>query len=238
MKILIKNGRLIDPANGRDGDYDLLIEKGKVQAVDRRGRISGSGVQNAKILDAQNSVVAPGFMDMHVHFREPGFEYKETLETGCQSAAAGGFTSVAVMPNTDPVNDNRSVTDYILKKARAQGIVNVYVIGAITRQSQGQKLTDMGELREAGVIAFSDDGRPVMNSELMRRAFEYSRMFGLPCIQHSEMLDLTRGGCMNEGRVSTELGLRGMPTEAEDIMIHRDIALLEKTGGRLHVAHI
>ena len=181
---------------------------------------------------------APGFLDMHVHFREPGFEYKETIESGCESAAAGGFTTVAMMPNTNPVNDNRSITELMISQSKAHGKVQALVIGAITKGLKGETLSDMGDLKEAGVIAFSDDGRPVMNSEVMRRAFEYSRMFDLPLIQHSEILDLTHGGCMNEGQISTELGLTGMPTEVEDIMVYRDIALLEKTGGRLHVAHI
>ncbi|MFQ5449895.1 MAG: dihydroorotase [Nitrospinaceae bacterium] len=238
MKILIKNGRLIDPANGRDGRFDLLIDKGKVRAVEKRGGLQATVIEGAQVIEAGNRIVSPGFIDMHVHFREPGFEYKETIETGCRSAAAGGFTSVAVMPNTDPVNDNRSVTELILSQAREKGIVHVHPIGAITQGLRGEILSDMGDLRDAGVVAYSDDGRPVTNSELMRRAFEYSRMFGLPCIQHSEVLDLTEGGCMHEGRVSMELGLKGMPTEAEDIMVYRDIALLEKTGGRLHVAHI
>jgi len=147
-------------------------------------------------------------------------------------------TSVAVMPNKDPINDSRSITEWILSQAVSKGVVNVYAIGAITQGLKGERLSDMADLKDGGVIGFSDDGRPVMNSELMRRAFEYSRMFDLPCIQHSEVLDLTQGGSMNEGAVSTELGLKGMPTEAEDIMVYRDIALLEKTGGRLHVAHI
>ena len=175
---------------------------------------------------------------MHVHFREPGFEYKETIESGCESAAAGGFTTVAMMPNTNPVNDNRSVTEFMISQARTHGVVNALPIGAITVGLKGEKLTDMGDLKEAGVVAYSDDGRPVMNNDLMRHALEYSKMFGLPLIQHSEVLDLTAGGCMNESRVSTELGLKGMPTEGEDIMVYRDIALLEKTGGRVHVAHI
>ncbi len=236
--LLIKNGRLIDPANDRDGSFDLLIDKGTIKSVEPSGKITGSAVDKAKVIDAKGMVVAPGFIDMHVHFREPGFEYKETIETGCQSAAAGGFTSVAVMPNTHPVNDTRSVTEMILTRARQKGIVNVYPIGAISQGLKGERLSEMGDLKDAGVVAYSDDGRPVMNNELMRRAFEYSKMFGLPLIQHSEILDLTNGGCMNEGLVSTELGLKGMPREAEDIMIFRDISLLKTTEGRLHVAHI
>ena len=238
MKLIIKNGRVIDPANNLDGEYDVLIDKGLIQAVAPRGKISAKDAGSAKIIDAKDCVVAPGFMDMHVHFREPGFEYKETIETGCDSAAAGGFTTVAMMPNTDPVNDNRSVTELMISRAKAHGKIQALPIGAITRGLKGETLSDMGDLKEAGVIAFSDDGRPVMNNQVMRHALEYSRMFDLPLIQHSEILDLTKGGCMNESRVSTELGLKGMPTEAEDIMVYRDIALLEKTGGRLHVAHI
>ena len=232
--VLIKNGRVIDPANGIDEQLDLLIEKGKIKAIEPVGKIKCK----AKMIDAGGQVVAPGFIDMHVHFREPGFEYKETIESGCRSAAAGGFTTVAIMPNTNPVNDTRSVTELILAQAKACGIVRVHPIGAISQGLAGERLSEMGDLKDAGAIAFSDDGRPVMSSELMRRAFEYSRMFGLPLIQHSEILDLTEGGCMNEGAVATELGLKGMPVEAEDIMVYRDIALLKKTGGRLHVAHI
>ncbi|MCH2392784.1 MAG: dihydroorotase, partial [Nitrospinales bacterium] len=217
---------------------DLLIDKGKIKVLESPDKINIGTWEKQSIIDAKDCVVCPGLIDMHVHFREPGFEYKETIESGCQSAAAGGFTSVAVMPNTNPVNDTRSVTEHILSLAKTEGIINVYAIAAITRNLAGERLSEMADLKDAGAIAFSDDGRPVMNNELMRRAFEYSKMFKLPLIQHSEMLDLTEGGCMNEGIVSTELGLKGMPAEAEDIMVYRDIALLEKTGGRLHVAHI
>ena len=238
MTIVIKNGRVIDPANGLDEPKDLLIDKGRIKALESPGSISFDAGEKPSVIDAKGCVVCPGLIDMHVHFREPGFEYKETITSGCQSAAAGGFTSVAVMPNTNPVNDTRAVTEHILSLARTEGIINVYPIAAITQKLEGERLSEMADLKDAGAIAFSDDGRPVMNNELMRRAFEYSKMFKLPLIQHSEMLDLTEGGCMNEGMVSTELGLKGMPAEAEDIMVYRDIALLEKTGGRLHVAHI
>ena len=238
MTIVIKNGRVIDPANGLDEPKDLLIDKGRIKALESPGSISFDAGEKSSVIDAKGCVVCPGLIDMHVHFREPGFEYKETITSGCQSAAAGGFTSVAVMPNTNPVNDTRAVTEHILSLARTEDIINVYPIAAITQKLEGERLSEMADLKNAGAIAFSDDGRPVMNNELMRRAFEYSKMFKLPLIQHSEMLDLTEGGCMNEGMVSTELGLKGMPTEAEDIMVYRDIALLEKTGGRLHVAHI
>ena len=238
MTLVIKNGRVIDPANSLDEPKDLLIHKGRIKAIESPGSISFEAGEKPSVIDAKGCVVCPGLIDMHVHFREPGFEYKETITSGCQSAAAGGFTSVAVMPNTNPVNDTRAVTEYILSLARAEGIINVYPIAAITQKLEGERLSEMADLKDAGAIAFSDDGRPVMNNELMRRAFEYSKMFKLPLIQHSEMLDLTEGGCMNEGMVSTELGLKGMPAEAEDIMVYRDIALLEKTGGQLHVAHI
>ena len=238
MQTLIKNGQVIDPANQLNGPFDILINNRKIEAIEPQGNISGSKLKDVPVLDAKNCVVAPGFCDMHVHFREPGHEYKETIETGSASAAAGGFSTVAVMPNTSPVNDNRSITELIFSQAKKTNLVNVFPIGAITKGLKGESLSDMGELKEAGCIGYSDDGRPVMDSELMRRAFEYSRMFGLPCIQHSEILDLTREGCMNEGIISTELGLKGMPVEAEDIMVFRDICLLRKTGGRLHVAHI
>ncbi len=238
MTLVIKNGRFIDPANSLDEPKDILVHKGIIKAIESPGSISFDAGEKPSVIDAKGCVVCPGLIDMHVHFREPGFEYKETITSGCQSAAAGGFTSVAVMPNTNPVNDTRAVTEHILALARTEGIINVYPIAAITQKLEGERLSEMADLKNAGAIAFSDDGRPVMNNELMRRAFEYSKMFELPLIQHSEMLDLTEGGCMNEGMVSTELGLKGMPAEAEDIMVYRDIALLEKTGGRLHVAHI
>ena len=238
MTLVIKNGRVIDPVNSLDEPKDILVHKGIIKAIESPGSISFDAGEKPSVIDAKGCVVCPGLIDMHVHFREPGFEYKETITSGCQSAAAGGFTSVAVMPNTNPVNDTRAVTEHILSLARTEGIINVYPIAAITQKLEGERLSEMADLKNAGAIAFSDDGRPVMNNELMRRAFEYSKMFKLPLIQHSEMLDLTEGGCMNEGMVSTELGLKGMPAEAEDIMVYRDIALLEKTGGRLHVAHI
>ena len=238
MTIVIKNGRVIDPANGLDEPKDLLIDKGRIKALESPRSISFDAGEKPSVIDAKGCVVCPGLIDMHVHFREPGFEYKETITSGCRSAAAGGFTSVAVMPNTNPVNDTRAVTEHILSLARTEDIINVYPIAAITQKLEGERLSEMADLKDAGAIAFSDDGRPVISNELMRRAFEYSKMFKLPLIQHSEMLDLTEGGCMNEGMVSTELGLKGMPAEAEDIMVYRDIALLEKTGGQLHVAHI
>jgi dihydroorotase len=238
MKLLIKNGRVIDPASGINEERDVLIEKGKIAAVEKKGSISESSLDGAKIIDANGCVVAPGFIDMHVHFREPGFEYKETIESGAESAAAGGFTTVAVMPNTNPVNDVRSITEMIVSIAKAKAVVNILPIAAITKGLKGETLTEMADLKEAGAVAFSDDGMPVSSNEIMRRALEYSHMLDLPLIQHSEMKDLTAGGCMNESIVSTELGLGGMPREAEDIMVFRDISLLPRTKGRLHVAHI
>ncbi|QPJ66003.1 MAG: dihydroorotase [Candidatus Nitrohelix vancouverensis] len=239
MKWIIRNGRVIDPANGLDGLYDILIERGLIKAVETQGALSPEPTEKYKEIDAAGKIVAPGFIDMHVHFREPGFEYKETIATGCQSAAAGGFTAVAVMPNTDPVIDNRSVTEWVQARARDTGIVKVYIFGAITKGLKGEQLSDMADMSAAeDVVGFSDDGRPVMSNDIMRKALEYSKMLNLPLVQHSEILDLTQGGCMNEGAVSTELGLKGMPVEAEDIMVYRDISLLPRTGGRVHVAHI
>ncbi len=235
MKLLIKNGRVIDPASGTNELRDVVIDKGKISSVEKKGSVSEDGF---KIIDAKGCVVAPGFIDMHVHFREPGFEYKETIESGAESAAAGGFTTVAVMPNTNPVNDVRTVTEMIVNIAKAKAVVNVLPIAAITKGLKGETLSEMADLKDAGAVAFSDDGMPVSSNEIMRRALEYSHMLDLPLIQHSEIKDLTRGGCMNEGLVSTELGLGGMPREAEDIMVYRDISLLPRTKGRLHVAHI
>ena len=191
MTIIIKNGRVIDPANNIDEPKDILISKGKIKALNSPGKINFNTEEKPSVIDAKGCVVCPGLIDMHVHFREPGFEYKETIKTGCESAAAGGFTSVAIMPNTNPVNDTRAVTEHILSLAKSEGLVNVYAIAAITKKLAGESLSEMGDLKNAGAIAFSDDGRPVMNNELMRRAFEYSKMFNLPLIQHSEMLDLS-----------------------------------------------
>jgi dihydroorotase len=190
MRILIKGGHLIDPANKKNGQFDIIINKGKIEAVEPEGKIAD--ISSGEIIDAKGAIVAPGFCDMHVHFREPGHEYKETIETGSHSAAAGGFTTVAVMPNTSPVNDNRSITEFILSQAKETSNINILPIGAITKGLKGETLSDMGELKEAGCIAYSDDGRPVSNSEIMRRALEYSKMFDLPCIQHSEVLELTK----------------------------------------------
>ncbi len=234
MNLLIRNGRVIDPANGLDGPADVLILDGLVSRV-------GPGLQapaGTPTMDAAGRVVAPGFIDIHVHLREPGYEYKETIATGTRAAAAGGFTAVAAMANTNPVNDTRAVTDYVLAQARADGAVRVYPIGAVTRGLKGTELAELGELAEAGCVAYSDDGRPVMNSALLRRALEYAQAFGKPVISHAEDAFLCEGGVMHEGFVSTDLGLRGIPAAAEEVMVARDIALAELTGHRVHVAHV
>jgi dihydroorotase len=235
VTILIANGRVIDPATGTDAVQDVLVRDG---AIARVGPGLGRRAEGVEVLDATGKVVAPGLIDLHVHLREPGYEYKETIETGTRAAAAGGFTAVCCMANTDPVNDTRAVTDYILAKARAEGVVRVYPIGALTRGLAGKELAEHAELAEAGCVGFSDDGRPVMNAALLRRAMEYTLPFGLPVISHAEDVNLTRGASMNEGVVSMELGLTGAPAAAEDAMVARDILLAELTGAHLHVAHI
>lgn len=233
MTILIRGGRVIDP--GRvNGPADVLIERGKIAAVGPKLKAPA----DAKVLDATNKIVLPGFIDLHVHFREPGFEYKETIQSGTAAAVAGGFTSVCCMPNTNPVNDNQSITEFILEKARAAGNAHVFPVGAITKGSEGKELAEIGDLRRAGCVAISDDGLPVMNSLVMRRAMEYAIAFDLPVVDHCEDLYLSEGGCMNEGLVSTQLGLPGVPAAAEDVMVARNLALAELTGARLHLAHL
>ncbi|MEK6618996.1 MAG: dihydroorotase [Nitrospirota bacterium] len=238
MAILIKGGRVIDP--GRvNGPADVLIENGKILAVGPTLVVSaGKAAPAATIIDARGKLVLPGFVDLHVHLREPGFEYKETIQTGTAAAVAGGFTSVCCMPNTSPVNDNQSITEFILDQARAAGNAHVFPIGAITKGSEGKELAEIGELRRAGCVAISDDGLPVINSLVMRRAMEYALAFDLPVIDHCEDLYLSEGGCMNEGLVSTQLGLPGIPAAAEDVIVARNLALAELTGARLHLAHL
>jgi dihydroorotase len=238
VAILIKGGRVIDP--GRvNGPADVLIENGKILAVGPTLVVSaGKAAPAATIIDARGKLVLPGFVDLHVHLREPGFEYKETIQTGTAAAVAGGFTSVCCMPNTSPVNDNQSITEFILDQARAAGNAHVFPIGAITKGSEGKELAEIGELRRAGCVAISDDGLPVINSLVMRRAMEYALAFDLPVIDHCEDLHLSEGGCMNEGLVSTQLGLPGIPAAAEDVMVARNLALAELTGARLHLAHL
>jgi dihydroorotase len=225
---------VIDPAGSIDAVQDVLIEHGKIARIG--GRLTTS--QGATVIDAAGKWVCPGFIDMHVHLREPGHEYKETVATGTRAAAAGGFTAVCCMANTQPVNDNRAVTDYIRAKADSEGVVRVYPIGAVTRGLEGKELAELAELAEAGCVAFSDDGKCVMNAELYRRAMEYTLPFGAPVISHAEDHTLARAGCMNEGVVSTELGLPGIPAAAEDVMVARDIVLAELTGAHVHVAHL
>ncbi len=232
--LLIKNGRVIDPASGRDGVADVWIEGGVVRGVGD-GFSAPSG---ATVFDASGLIVAPGFIDMHVHLREPGFEHAETIESGSRAAAAGGFTSICPMPNTAPVNDNATVTSYIIEKARRHAVVNVFPIGAITKGSAGEELAAIGSMRQAGAVAISDDGRPVMNARVMRRAMEFARSLGIPVINHCEDLHLSAGGDMHEGLESVRLGLRGIPGCSEDVMVARDILLAEVTGARYHVAHI
>jgi dihydroorotase len=232
-QLLIKNGRVIDPASGLDAVADLLIDGARIAAVGERIHVSG-----AEVFEAAGMVVAPGFIDMHVHLREPGIEHAETIETGARAAAAGGFTSVCAMPNTIPVNDNATVTSYIIDRARQHAVTNVFPIGAITRESAGEQLAAIGSMKNAGIVAISDDGRPVMNARVMRRAMEFARSFDLPVIDHCEDLNLSAGGDMHEGPQSVRLGLRGIPAASEDVMVARDILLAELTGARFHVAHI
>ena len=236
MRILIRGGRVLDPGN-LDGRYDILVEGGKIADI-RSSETSEIRDPDARIIDAAGKWVVPGLIDMHVHLREPGQEYKETIETGCMAAAHGGFTAVCAMPNTNPVNDNAQVTRYIIRRAGEAGVVRVYPVAAISRGLEGNLLCEYGELKEAGVIAVSDDGRPVVNSRLMRRALEYAGGFGLPVISHCEDLDLAEGGVMNEGALATRMGLAGIPNAAESIMVMRDIALCELTGAPLHIAHV
>ena len=234
MSVLIRGGRLVDPANSIDGVHDLLLEDGKVSKLGA----TLAAPQDAAVIEAAGKLVCPGLIDIHVHLREPGYEYKETVATGTRAAAAGGFTAVCCMANTHPVNDNRSITDYILAKAKSEGLVRVYPIGAVTRGLEGKELAELAELAEAGCVAFSDDGKCVMNAELYRRAMEYTLPFGMPVISHAEDHTLARGGCMHEGVVSTELGLRGIPAAAEDVMVARDVLLAELTGAHVHIAHL
>jgi dihydroorotase len=232
-KLIIRHGRVIDPAAGIDQISDVLIEEDKIAAVGENLQISG-----AERFDAAGLIVAPGFIDMHAHLREPGFEYAETIESGSRAAAAGGFTTVCCMPNTSPVNDNATVTSYIVDRAARHAVVNVLPIGAITKGSAGEELSSIGSMKQAGIVAISDDGRPVMNARVMRRAMETARSFGLPVIDHCEDLHLSAGGDMHEGLESVRLGLRGIPAASEDVMVARDILLAQLTGARFHVAHI
>jgi dihydroorotase len=232
-KLVIKNGRVVDPAQNLDRVCDVAIEDGIIREL-----AVGIDATGAEVFDASGLVVAPGFIDMHVHLREPGFEHAETIESGAKSAAAGGFTSICCMPNTKPVNDSATVTSYIVDRARRFAPVNVYPIGAITKGSAGEELAAFASMKQAGIVAISDDGKPVMNARVVRRAMEFACALDLPLIEHCEDLHLSAGGDMHEGVESTRLGLRGIPRASEDVMVARDILLTELTGVRYHVAHI
>ena len=233
MKLVIKGGRIIDPSQQLDRTADLLVEDGRVKAIE--DSVSSEG---ADVFDASGLIVAPGFIDLHVHLREPGEEFKETIASGAAAAVAGGFTSICAMPNTKPVNDNASVTRFIIEKAREAQLARVYPVGAITRESKGVELAEIAEMKAAGAVAVSDDGRPVMDSQVMRHAMEYARDHGIVIVDHCQDLHLAAGGVMNEGRYSTLLGLKGMSFSAEDSHVARDIMLAELTGARVHIAHI
>lgn len=256
MQIRIKGGRIIDPGSF-DGIADIFIEDGKIIKIIDTGA-SGSkqlptppasperepwrSVRNTnsetRIIDASGKIVTPGLIDMHVHLREPGYEYKETIESGCRAAAWGGFTAICAMPNTNPVNDTQRVTEFIIKKSIAADGTRVYPVAAISKGLEGKSLCEYGELKQTGAIAISDDGRPVMDSQLMRKALEYAKGFGLLVISHCEDLSLAAGGVMNEGALATQMGLCGIPNASESIMVMRDIALCELTQADLHIAHV
>lgn len=233
MNILIKGGRVIDPAQKTDRVLDVLVSGGKVAEV--KNHISHEG---ARVIDAKGKIVAPGLIDIHTHLREPGHEEEETIATGTRAAAHGGVTTIFCMPNTHPPLDNAPAIEFVLLKAQKEGVVNVFPIGCVTKGSAGEELAEIGVLKKAGAIAVSDDGNPVMNAQVMRRALEYTRMFGLPVISHCEDNNLTKNGVMNEGHCSMVLGLRGIPSQSEEVMVSRDIMLAELTGGHLHVAHV
>jgi dihydroorotase len=232
-RVLLKGGRVVDPARGIDAVLDLLLAEGLV--AETGTRLASRGAQ---VVDVSGLVVCPGFIDLHAHLREPGHEDKETIATGTRAAAAGGFTAVCAMPNTDPVNDRAGITLSILDRARTEGAVRVHPIGAITKGSAGEEIAEYGELREAGCVAVSDDGHPVASARVMRRALEYARTFELVVVDHCEDPTLSAGASINEGTVSTLLGLKGAPAASEAIVVERDIALAELTGGRVHVAHV
>lgn len=234
MNWLIKGGRVVDPAQGLDDVRDVLIREGTVVKIG----VDLKPPPDAEELDASGKVVVPGLIDMHVHLREPGYEHKETLESGLRAAVMGGFTAVCCMPNTDPPLDNAAAVAYVLQRSREINLARVYPIGCITKGGRGEELAEMGELAEAGVVAFSDDGRPVASASLMRRALEYSRLFERPIISHCEDPELARGGQMNEGYYSQLWGLRGIPKAAEEVMVARDVRLAALTGGTLHLAHL
>ena len=235
MKLLIANGHLIDPQGNENTGMNVLIEDGKVSAWLRQNE---SAPDDAEVFDASGLLVAPGFIDMHVHLREPGQEHKETIASGCAAAVAGGWTSVCPMPNTSPINDNAAITRYMIEQAEHAGLANVFPVGAITKESNGSELAEIGEMKAAGAVAVSDDGRPVPNAGIMRRAMEYAKDFDLPIVDHCEDKSLSSGGVMHEGKLSLLLGLKGMPALAEEIDAARDVILAKETGARVHIAHI
>lgn len=233
MKALIKNGTVINAGSGLNGRLDVLIEDGRIAEM-------GEGLEapGAELIDAEGKYVLPGFVDAHCHLRDPGFEYKEDILTGTRSAAAGGFTSIACMPNTNPPIDSEPVVKYVLDKAKREGVVNVYPIGSITKGMKGEELSEIGELKLAGAVAVSDDGKPVKNSSLMKKALQYAAMFGIAVISHCEDLELADEGVMNEGYMSTVLGLKGIPSASEELMVSRELILAEYTNAPVHIAHV
>ena len=233
-RLLIRNGRVIDPSQGLDQGMDVLIEDGVISSISERL----TAPARCKVLDAAGLVVAPGFIDLHTHLREPGFEHKETIASGCQAAVAGGFTAVCSMPDTQPVNDDPSVTAFICRRAEQAALARVYPVGAVSKGLAGEEMAEIGEMVAAGAVAVTDNHKPVRNSQLFRRALEYARSFDIPVLAHEEDIELSDGGSMHEGRVSTRIGLRGMPTSAEDVMVARDVLLADLTGGRLHICHL
>ena len=232
MDLVVKNGRLVDPARKVDAVANIVIRSGKIQSI------GSATVPEVPVFDATGLIVAPGFFDIHVHLREPGTEEAETIATGGSAAAAGGFTAVAAMPNTKPPNDDPSITHYIISEARRSSPARVFPIGAITKEQKGETLAEIGEMFEAGIVGISDDGKPVMDARLFRRALEYAGMFDMPVIQHCEDLHLAKDGVMHEGVYSTRLGLKGIPAAAEETMVSRDLILAEMTGSKYHVAHL
>lgn len=235
-KILIENGLLIDPLSDREGEFDLLIEDGAVADVQKRGAFGK--IECQRRFDAKGQWVMPGLVDLHVHLREPGFEWKETIETGSQAAVLGGYTSICCMPNTKPVNDCAEITRFIRERAEAVGCARVLPIGSVSKGLSGNDMSPLSELRQAGCVAFSDDGEPVWDSGMMRRALEWCLMLDVPISCHEEDKRLSCGGCMNESALSTRMGLKGMPTVAEDVMVARDIELARYTGGKVHICHV
>ncbi|MBI5299734.1 MAG: dihydroorotase [Deltaproteobacteria bacterium] len=234
MKLVIINGRVIDPSQNLDGNCTVFVENGVIRDVAKAKR-STNGYE---IIDAKGAIVSPGFIDVHTHLREPGFEYREDIASGSKAAVAGGFTTIFCMANTNPVNDNASVTQMIVKKAEEVGLLNIFPVGAVSKGLKGVELAEIGEMVKSGCVAISDDGKPVMSGRLMRHALEYAKTFKIPVVVHEEDLSLAEGGCMNEGRISTELGLKGSPAAAEETMIQRDILLSKLVGHHVHFQHV